>query len=123
MGWSEITGIDGLDGFAGVWVTKGVSVLGLLVLGVVQAEGFGVGFPARGRLIELLKGEVTASDHSTEQDARLGEVKGFLHRKPSNAGLVVGPSSSTKRPLRNSRAAGCLNSACAAVAALGKNFS
>jgi hypothetical protein len=26
MGWSEITGIDGLDGFAGVWVTERVSV-------------------------------------------------------------------------------------------------
>jgi len=28
MGWSEITGIDELDGFAGVWVTEQVAVGG-----------------------------------------------------------------------------------------------
>jgi hypothetical protein len=45
----------------------------------MEGKEFGVLAPTPGGCIELLNGDVTAGNHAPEQEARLGEVKGFLH--------------------------------------------
>jgi len=45
----------------------------------MESKTLGVIAPTRGRGIEVFNGEVTAGNHAPQQDAHLGEVKGFLH--------------------------------------------